>query len=110
MGTSSSRLKRSPDFPPHDLTLAELNLLKAEHPAELNILKAILQEPIHGFPSLKSATMTTSKPVTPPAEHRMVPHKAMALSTAPSRPGRAIPSTTTPPVPKVASDPPNPGP
>ena len=108
--TSSSRLRRSPDFPPHDLTLAELNLLKAEHPAELNILKAILQEPIHGFPSLKSATMTTSKPVTPPAEHRMVPRKATALSTAPSRPGRAIPSTTTSPVPKVASDPPTPAP
>ena len=108
--TSSSRLRRSPDFPPHDLTLAELNLLKAEHPAELNILKAILQEPIHGFPSLKSATMTTSKPVTPPAEHRMVPHKAMALSTAPSRPGRAIPSTTTSPVSKVTSDPPTPAP
>ena len=107
---SSPRLKRSPDFPPHDLTLAELNLLKAEHPAELNILKAILQEPIHGFPSLKSATMTTSKPVTPPAEHRMVPHKAMALSTAPSRPGRAIPSTTTSPVSKVTSDPPTPAP
>ena len=107
---SSPRLKRSPDFPPHDLTLAELNLLKAEHPAELNILKAILQEPIHGFPSLKSATMTTSKPVTPPAEHRMVPRKATALSTAPSRPGRAIPSTTTSPGPKAASDPPTPAP
>ena len=108
--TSSPRLRRSPDFPPHDLTLAELNLLKAEHPAELNILKAILQEPIHGFPSLKSATMTTSKPVTPPAEHRMVPRKATALSTAPSRPGRAIPSTTTSPGPKAASDPPTPAP
>merc|ERR1712012_869669 len=107
---SSPRLKRSPDFPPHDLTLAELNLLKAEHPAELNILKAILQEPIHGFPSLKSATMTASKPATPPAEHRMVPRKATALSTAPLRPGRAIPSTTTSPVSKATSDPPTPAP
>merc|ERR1712052_110259 len=78
---SSPRLKRSPDFPPHDLTPAEFNLLKAEHPAELNILKAILQEPIHGFPSLKSATMTTSKPATPPAEHRMVSRQVTALST-----------------------------
>merc|ERR1712012_1450284 len=83
--TSSPRLRRSPDFPPHDLTLAELNLLKAEHPAELNILKAILQEPIHGFPSLKSATMTTSTPVTPPAEHRTVSRQVTAISTAPSR-------------------------
>merc|ERR1711884_460626 len=70
---SSPRLKRSPDFPPHDLTLAEFNLLKAEHPAELNILKAILQEPIHGFPSFKSATMITSKSTAPPVESRIVP-------------------------------------
>ena len=92
---SSPRLKRSPDFPSHDLTLAELNLLKAEHPAEFNILKAILQEPIQGFPSLKSATKTTSKPVTPPTERRMVSRQVTAISTAPSRPGRAIASTTT---------------
>merc|ERR1712016_99576 len=64
--TSSSRLRRSPDFHPHDLTIAELNLLKAEHPAELNILKAIMQDPLHSFPSFKSATMTTSKPMAPP--------------------------------------------
>ena len=98
--TSSSRLRRSPDFHPHDLTIAELNLLKAEHPAELSILKAIMQDPIHSFPSFKSATMTT----------RMVPRKVKALSTAPSRPGRAIPSATTSPVPKAASDLPTPTP
>merc|ERR1712012_466786 len=96
---SSPRLKRSPDFPPHDLTHAELN-----------ILKAILQEPIHGFPSLKSATMTTSTPVTPPAEHRTVSRQVTAISTAPSRPGRAIPSTTTHPASKATSDPPTPVP
>ena len=96
---SSPRLKRSPDFPPHDLT-----------PAEFNILKAILQEPIQGFPSLKSATMTTSKPVTPPTERRMVSRQVTAISTAPSRPGRAIPSTTTSPVSKATSDPPTPAP
>merc|ERR1712016_524487 len=87
--TSSSRLRRSPDFHPHDLTIAELNLLKAEHPAELNILKAIMQDPIHSFPSFKSATMTTSKPTAAPAEPRMVPRRVKAPSTAPSRPGRA---------------------
>ena len=96
--TSSSRLRRSPDFHPHDLTIAELNLLKAEHPAELSILKAIMQDPIHSFPSFKSATMTT----------RMIPRKVKALTTAPSRPGRAIPSATTSPVPKAASDLPTP--
>ena len=96
--TSSSRLRRSPDFHPHDLTIAELNLLKAEHPAELSILKAIMQDPIHSFPSFKSATTTT----------RMVPRKVKALTTAPSRPGRAIPSATTSPVPKAASDLPTP--
>merc|ERR1711923_429390 len=96
---SSPRLKRSPDFPPHDLT-----------PAELNFLKAILQEPIQGFPSLKSAKMTPSKPLTPPTESRMVSHQVTAISTAPSRPGRAIPSTTTSPASKVTSDPPTPVP
>ena len=105
---SRSRLRRSPDFHPHDLTLAELNLLKAEHPAELNILKAIMQDPIHSFPSFKSATMTTSKPTAAPAEPRMVPRKVKAPSTAPSRPGRAIPSATTSPAPTVASVPPVP--
>ncbi len=105
---SRSRLRRSPDFHPHDLTLAELNLLKAEHPAELNILKAIMQDPIHSFPSFKSATMTTSKPTAAPAEPRMVPRRVKAPSTAPSRPGRAIPSATTSPAPTVASVPPVP--
>ena len=75
---SSSRLRRSPGFHSHDLTVAELNLLKTEHPAELNILKAIMRDPIHSFSSFETATTIANKPTVIPAEPRMVTRKVKA--------------------------------
>ena len=95
---SSSRLRRSPDFHPHDLTIAELNLLKAEHPAELNILKAIMRDPIHSFSSFESATTIANKPTVAPAEPRMVTRKVKAPSTAQRAPDEPSPQWLQPPL------------
>merc|ERR1711994_1026517 len=84
---TSHRLRRSTGFHPHDLTVAELNILRAEHPAELNILRAIMRDPLHSFSSSEIVTTIANKPTVTPTEPRMVTRKVKAPSTAPARPG-----------------------
>ena len=79
---TSQRLRRSIGFHPHDLTVAEVN-----------ILRAIMRDPLNSFSPSEIVMTTTNKPTVTPTVSRMAARRLKAPSTAQARPGRAVSST-----------------